>query len=257
MAIHASAIVDSKANIADDVEIGPWSIIGPGVTIGPGSWIGPHVIINGRTTIGRNNRIYQFNSIGEAPQDKKYAGEDTELVIGDNNLIREFCTINRGTVQDGGVTRIGNDNWIMAYIHIAHDCQLGNNIIMANNASLAGHVVIGDFAILSGFAQIHQFCEIGAHAFVSFSSLVNRSVPPYVTVSPEKSHPRGINTEGLRRRGYTAEQIQNVRRAYKVLYRAGNTLEEAREQIAAMAEDAPELQIMVDFIDQADRSIIR
>ncbi len=257
MAIHEMAIVDPQAKIADDVEIGPWSIIGPGVTIGAGSWIGPHVIINGRTTIGRNNRIYQFNSIGEAPQDKKYAGEDTELTIGDNNLIREFCTLNRGTLQDGGVTRIGNDNWIMAYVHIAHDCQLGNNIIMANNASLAGHVTIGDYAILSGFAQIHQFCEIGAHAFVSFSSLVNRSVPPYVTVSPEKSHPRGVNTEGLRRRGYTAEQIQNVRRAYRVLYRSGNTLEEAREILADMAKDAQELQIVVDFIDQADRSIIR
>lgn len=257
MGIHETAIVDPEASIADDVEIGPWSMIGPGVTIGPGSWIGPHVIINGRTTIGRNNRIYQFNSIGEAPQDKKYAGEDTELQIGDNNLIREFCTINRGTVQDGGATRIGNDNWIMAYIHIAHDCQLGNNIIMANNASLAGHVTIGDWAILSGFSQIHQFCEIGAHAFISFSSLVNRSVPPYVTVSPEKSHPRGVNTEGLRRRGYSAEQIQNVRRAYRVLYRSGNTLEEARQQIAEMAEKAEELQIMVDFIDQADRSIIR
>jgi len=257
MAIHQLALVDPQAKIADDVEIGPWSIIGPHVTIGAGSWIGPHVIINGRTSIGRNNRIFQFNSIGEAPQDKKYAGEDTELVIGDNNLIREFCTLNRGTVQDGGATRIGNDNWIMAYVHIAHDCQLGNNIIMANNASLAGHVTIGDYAILSGFAQIHQFCEIGAHAFVSFSSLVNRSVPPYVTVSPEKSHPRGVNTEGLRRRGYTPEQIQNVRRAYRVLYRSGNTLEEARETLAEMAKDAQELQIVVDFIDQADRSIIR
>lgn len=257
MAIHDSAIVDAKAKIADDVEIGPWSIIGPDVTIGAGSWVGPHVIINGRTTIGRNNRIYQFNSIGEAPQDKKYAGEDTELVIGDNNLIREFCTLNRGTLQDGGVTRIGNDNWIMAYVHIAHDCQLGDNIIMANNASLAGHVIIGDYAILSGFSQIHQFCEIGAHAFISFSSLVNRSVPPYVTVSPEKSHPRGVNTEGLRRRGYTPEQIQNVRRAYRVLYRSGNTLEEAKNIIAEMAVDAEELQMVVDFIDQADRSIIR
>lgn len=257
MAIHELAIVDPKAKIAADVEIGPWSIIGPDVTIGAGTWIGPHVIINGRTTIGRNNRIFQFNSIGEAPQDKKYAGEDTELVIGDNNLIREFCTLNRGTTQDGGVTRIGNDNWIMAYVHIAHDCQLGNNIIMANNASLAGHVTIGDFAILSGFSQIHQFCDIGAHAFISFSSLVNRSVPPYVTVSPEKSHPRGINAEGLRRRGYTAEQIQNVRRAYRVLYRSGNTLEEAKQKIMEMAREAPELQMVVDFIDQADRSIIR
>jgi UDP-N-acetylglucosamine acyltransferase len=257
MAIHERAIVDPAAKIADDVEIGPWSIIGPNVSIGEGSWVGPHVIITGHTTIGKNNRIFQFNSIGEAPQDKKYAGEATELIIGDNNLIREFCTLNRGTTQDGGVTRIGSDNWIMAYVHIAHDCSLGNNIIMGNNASLAGHVTIGDWAILSGFAQIHQFCDIGAHSFISFSSLVNRSVPPYVTVSPEKSRPRGINSEGLRRRGYTPEQIQNVRRAYRVLYRSGNTLEKAREEIAEMAGDAEELQMVVDFIDHADRSIIR
>lgn len=257
MAIHERAIVDPAAKIADDVEIGPWSIIGPNVSIGEGSWVGPHVIITGHTTIGKNNRIFQFNSIGEAPQDKKYAGEATELIIGDNNLIREFCTLNRGTTQDGGVTRIGSDNWIMAYVHIAHDCSLGDNIIMGNNASLAGHVTIGDWAILSGFAQIHQFCDIGAHSFISFSSLVNRSVPPYVTVSPEKSRPRGINSEGLRRRGYTPEQIQNVRRAYRVLYRSGNTLEKAREEIADMARDAQELQMVVDFIDHADRSIIR
>lgn len=255
--IHETAIVDPKAEIAEDVEIGAFSMIGPGVTIGPGSWIGSHVIITGKTTLGSNNRVFQFNSIGEAPQDKKYAGEDTELIIGDDNLIREFCTFNRGTVQDGGVTRIGNDNWIMAYVHIAHDCHLGDHIIMGNNASLAGHVTIGDWAILSGFAQIHQFCDIGAHSFISFSSLVNRSVPPYVTVSPEKSKPRGVNTEGLRRRGYSPEQIQNVRRAYRVLYRSGLPLEKARDEIASMAKDAEELQMVVDFIDHADRSIIR
>ncbi|NRB72365.1 MAG: acyl-ACP--UDP-N-acetylglucosamine O-acyltransferase [Xanthomonadales bacterium] len=255
--IHPTAIVDPAAQLADDVEIGPWSMIGPRVTIGAGSRIGPHVIINGRTTIGSGNQIFQFNSIGEVPQDKKYDGEDTELVIGDNNTIREFCTLNRGTIQDGGVTRIGNDNWIMAYVHIAHDCHLGDHIIMGNNASLAGHVTIGDWAILSGFAQIHQFCDIGAHSFISFSSLVNRSVPPYVTVSPDKSRPRGINSEGLRRRGYTPEQIQNVRRAYRILYRSGYTLEKARNEIESMAANAEELQMMVDFIDQADRSIIR
>jgi UDP-N-acetylglucosamine acyltransferase len=255
--IHETAIVDPAATLADDVEIGAWSIIGPDVTIGEGCWIGPHVIITGRTTLGRDNRVFQFNSIGEQPQDKKYAGEDTELVIGDRNLIREFCTLNRGTVQDGGVTRIGDDNWIMAYVHIAHDCQLGNHIIMGNNASLAGHVTVGDWAILSGFSQIHQFCEIGAHAFISFNALINRSVPPYVTVSPEKSHPRGVNTEGLRRRGFSSEQIQNVRRAYRVLYRSGHTLDKAREELADMATDAEELQIVVDFIDHAERSIIR
>ncbi|MEM1411663.1 MAG: acyl-ACP--UDP-N-acetylglucosamine O-acyltransferase [Pseudomonadota bacterium] len=255
--IHETAIVDPAAQIADDVEIGAYSVVGPKVTIGPGSWVGNHVVIAGRTTIGRNNRLFHFNSIGEAPQDKKYAGEDTELVIGDDNLIREFCTLNRGTEQDGGVTRIGNVNWIMAYVHIAHDCQLGDHIIMANNASLAGHVTVGDWAILSGFSQIHQFCDIGAHSFISFSSLVNRSVPPYVTVSPEKSKPRGVNTEGLRRRGYTPEQIQNVRRAYRILYRSGLPLEKARDELAEMAKDAEELQIVVDFIDHADRSIIR
>ncbi|KAA9129600.1 acyl-ACP--UDP-N-acetylglucosamine O-acyltransferase [Marinihelvus fidelis] len=257
MAIHERAIVDPAAQIADDVEIGPWSVIGPKVTVGAGTTIGPNVIIAGRTTIGRNNHIFQFNSIGDAPQDKKYAGEDTELVIGDGNTIREFCTINRGTVQDTGVTKIGDDNWIMAYVHIAHDCQLGDHIIMANNASLAGHVTIGNYAILSGFTQIHQFCDIGEHAFISFSSLVNRSVPPYVTVSPEKSHPRGMNTEGLRRRGFSAEQIQNVRRAYRILYRSGLPLDKAREELLALDEEDGEIRRLVDFIDHADRSIIR
>lgn len=257
MKAHETAIVDPAAQIADDVEIGPWSVIGPKVAIGPGCWIGPHVIVTGRTTIGRNNRIWQFNSIGDAPQDKKYAGEDTELVIGDDNTIREFCTINRGTAQDSGVTRIGNDCWIMAYVHIAHDCHLGDHVIMANNASLAGHVNIGDWAILSGFTQIHQFCDIGAHAFISFSSLVNRSVPPYVTVSPDKSRPRGINTEGLKRRGFTPEQIQNVRRAYRTLYRSGLPLEKAREELRTMDEENGEIRLLVDFIDHAERSILR
>lgn len=255
--IHATAVVDPAARLEDDVEIGPWSVIGPKVTLGAGCRIGPHVVITGRTTLGRNNQVFQFNSIGDAPQDKKYAGEDTELIIGDDNVIREFCTLNRGTVQDQGATRIGDRNLIMAYVHVAHDCVLGNDIIMGNNASLAGHVTIGDWAILSGFSQIHQFCDIGAHAFISFNSLVNRSVPPYVTVSPEKSKPKGVNTEGLRRRGYTPEQVQNVRRAYRVLYRSGLPLEQAREQIVEMAEDAEELRVLVEFFDQADRSIIR
>lgn len=257
MAIHERAIVDPAAVIADNVEIGPWSVIGPDVSIGAGTVIGPNVIVAGRTTIGANNHIFQFNSIGDAPQDKKYAGEDTELVIGNDNTIREFCTINRGTVQDTGVTRIGNNCWIMAYVHIAHDCQLGDNIIMANNASLAGHVHIGDWAILSGFTQIHQFCEIGEHAFISFSSLVNRSVPPYVTISPDKSRPRGVNTEGLKRRGFTPEQVQNVRRAYRIIYRSGLSLERAKEELAAMAEVDGEIQRFLDFFASADRSIIR
>ena len=257
MAIHPQAIVDPAAKIADDVEIGPWCVIGPNVSIGSGTVIKPNVMVSGHTTIGRNNTIYPFNSIGDAPQDKKYADEPTQLIIGDDNMIREFCTINRGTVQDDGITEIGNNNWIMAYVHIAHDCKIGNNTIMANNASLAGHVKVGDWAILSGFTQIHQFCHIGDHAFISFSSLVNRSVPPYVTVSPDKSRPRGVNTEGLRRRGFTPEQVQNVRRAYRILYRSGLSLEEARDQLEAMSAEQEELRILVDFIDHADRSIIR
>ncbi len=257
IAIDNRASIDPRAKIADDVTIGPWSVIDGEVEIGPGSVIGPHVVIKGPTKIGKNNTIYQFSSIGDDPQDVNYKDEPTELHIGDDNVIREFCTISRGTPAGGNVTHIGDRNFIMAYVHIAHDCKLGDNIIMANNASLAGHVKIGDWAILSGFTQIHQFCHIGEHSFISFSALVNRSVPPYVTVSPDKSRPRGVNTEGLRRRGYTPEQIQNVRRAYRVLYRSGLSLDEAREQLLEMSEDADEVRLMVEFIDTADRSIIR
>jgi UDP-N-acetylglucosamine acyltransferase len=257
MAIHPRAVVDPAAELAEDVEVGPWSVIGPKVRIGPGCTIAPNVIINGRTTIGANNHIHPFNSIGGDPQDKKYRGEDTELIIGDGNTIREYCTLHRGTAQDQGVTRIGDDNWIMSYVHVAHDCMIGNHTIFANNASLAGHVIIRDWVILGGFAQIHQFCEIGEHAFISFSALVNQSVPPYVTVSGEKSRPRGVNSEGLKRRGFTPEQVQNVRRAYRTLYRSGLTLEEARVQLAEMAESAGELRTLVDFIGQSERAIIR
>lgn len=249
MAIHPKALVDPQAEIADDVEIGPFSVIGPKVKIDAGSWLGPHVVITGRTTIGRNNRIFQFASLGEEPQDKKYAGEDTELVIGNDNVIRELCTFSRGTVQDTGVTRIGNDNWIMACVHIAHDCQLGDHIIMANNTSLAGHVSVGDWAILSGYSLIHQFCHVGAHSFTSFASHVNQSIPPYVTVSGEKAKARGVNTEGLRRRGYSKEQIQNVRRAYRILYRSSLGLGEATEQLREMAKTSPEVMVLTEFLD--------
>ena len=201
--------------------------------------------------------MFQFASLGEIPQDKKFAGEDTELVIGDGNTIREFCTLNCGTVQGGGVTRIGDDNWIMAYVHVAHDCVIGNHTIFANNASLAGHVTIGDHAILGGFALIHQFCEVGEHAFISFASHVNQSVPPYVTVSGEKANVKGINTEGLKRRGYTTEQIQNIRRAYRTLYRSGLSLDEARGALQEMAEKADEIRLMVDFLSHVERGIIR
>ena len=255
--IHDTALVDPAAQLADDVEIGAFSIVGPRVSIGPGSWIGPHVVVTGRTTIGRKTRIFQFASIGEEPQDKKYAGEDTELIIGDNNTIRELCTFSRGTVQGGGKTVIGNDNWIMACVHIAHDCVLGDNIIMANNASLAGHVTVGNWAILSGYSLIHQFCNVGEHSFTSFASHVNQSIPPYVTVSGEKARPKGVNTEGLKRRGYTPEQIQQVRRAYKVLYRSGLSLEEAKVKLAEMADGHDEIKPLVAFLETTVKSFIR
>jgi len=255
--IHDKALVDARAKIADDVEIGAFSIIGPNVTIEPGCWIGPHVVITGRTTIGKNTRIFQFASMGEEPQDKKYGGEDTELIIGENNTIRELCTFSRGTVQGGGKTVIGNNNWIMACVHIAHDCRLGDNIIMANNASLAGHVTVGDHAILSGYSLIHQFCSIGEHSFTSFASYVNQSIPPFVTVAGEKARVKGINSEGLKRRGFTAAQINQVRRAYKTLYRESLSLEEATARLKAMAVESPEIQPLVDFLNLAERGIIR
>jgi UDP-N-acetylglucosamine acyltransferase len=255
--IHPTALVDPAAELADDVEVGAFSIVGPNVTIGPGSTVGPHVVVTGRTTIGRNTRIFQFSSIGEEPQDKKYAGEDTELIIGDNNTIRELCTFSRGTVQGGGKTIIGNNNWIMACVHIAHDCILGDNIIMANNASLAGHVTVGDWAILSGYSLIHQFCNVGEHSFTSFASHVNQSIPPYVTVSGEKARAKGINSEGLKRRGFTPEQIQQVRRAYRVLYRSGLRLEEAREKLDEMAAEHEEVRPLIEFLDTTEKSFIR
>jgi UDP-N-acetylglucosamine acyltransferase len=255
--IHETALVDPAAEIADDAEIGPFSVIGPKVRIGAGSWIGAHVVVTGRTTIGENTRIFHSASMGEEPQDKKYGGEDTELVIGDNTTIREMCTFSRGTVEGGGKTVVGNNNWIMACVHIAHDCILGDNIIMANNTSLAGHVTIGDWAILSGYSLIHQFCTVGEHSFTSFASYVNRSIPPYVTVSGEKAKARGVNTEGLRRRGYSAEQIQQIRRAYKLLYRSGIPLDEAVQKLCEMASEHDEIKPLVDFMDITEKSFIR
>ncbi len=257
MTIHPTALIDPKADLADDVEVGAFSIVDAKVRIDCGSRIGPHAVLTGRTTIGKNNHIFQFTSIGEAPQDMKYAGEDTELIVGDNNTIRELCTFSRGTAQGGGITRIGNNNWIMACVHIAHDCVLGDNIIMSNNASLAGHVTVGDHAILSGYSLIHQFCTIGEHSFTSFASHVNRSIPPYVTVSGEKAKVKGINSEGLKRRGYTAAQINHVRRAYKALYREGRTLDEAKVILLEMSEEAPEVKPLLNFLNSAERGIIR
>lgn len=255
--IHPTAIIDPKAQLAPDVEIGAYSIIGPDVTIDSGTRIGAHVVIEGPTAIGKNNQIYQFASLGAAPQDKKYAGEPTRLEIGDDNTIREFCTFNRGTVQDAGATRIGNDNWIMAYVHIAHDCQVANHTILANNSSLAGHVHVADYAILGGFTLVHQFCKIGAHVITAVNSVIFKDVPPYVTAAGYDAAPHGINSEGLKRRGFSAERIAAIKRAYKTLYRAGLSLEEARAALVEQCKDAPDLNILLDFLTTSTRGIIR
>jgi UDP-N-acetylglucosamine acyltransferase len=255
--IHATAIVDPGAALAADVEIGPYSIIGPHVEIGPGCVVGPHAVIKGHTRIGANNRIFQFVSLGEIPQDKKYNNEPTRLEIGDGNVIREFCTFNCGTVQDGGVTRLGNDNWIMAYVHLAHDCQVGNHTILANNSQLAGHVTVGDYAILGGFTGVHQFCRIGAHAITGGSSLVLKDVPPYVTASGNPVQPYGINSEGLKRRGFSADTITGLKRAYKALYRSGDTLEQALAALGQQVSECPEIQPLIDFLSVPGRGIIR
>jgi len=257
MAIHPTAIVDPAARLADDVEIGAYSIIGPHVEIDSGTWVGPHVVINGHTRIGKNNKIYQFCSLGEAPQDKKYAGEPTRLEIGDNNTIREFCTFNIGTSQDVGVTRVGNDNWIMAYVHIAHDCQLGDHIIMANNATLAGHVHLGDWVILGGFTTVHQFVIVGEHAMTAFASAVAQDVPPFVMAHGNRAEPAGINTEGMKRRGFSPEAIRQVRQAYKTLYRQSLGFDEAREKILQQACDYAELAPFTRFFALSERGIIR
>lgn len=255
--IHDTAIIDPSAIIADSVKIGAYSIIGANVEIGANCEIGPHVVINGPTKIGENNRIYQFSSVGEDPQDKKYAGEATLLEIGDNNLIRESVTINRGTVQGGGVTKIGNDNWIMAYVHIAHDCIVGNDNIIANNASLAGHVVIADFVILGGFSLISQFNRIGSYAFSAMSSVISRNIPPYVLVSGHMAKPIGVNVEGLRRRKFTDEQIKNIKQAYKLVYRSGLRIEEAVARLEVLSQSQPELVILSAFLNAQQGSIIR
>jgi UDP-N-acetylglucosamine acyltransferase len=251
--IHPTAIVDPSARVMAGVTVGPYSVIGAEVEIDEGTWVGPHVVINGPTRIGRDNRIFQFCSLGEAPQDKKYAGEHTWLEIGDRNVIREYCTFNRGTVQGAGATRVGHDNWIMAYVHIAHDCQVGSNTIFANGASLAGHVLIEDWAILGGFALIYQFCRVGAHSLCAFGSHVRKDVPPYVVVSGQPAEPHGLNTEGMRRRGVPAETASRLRQAYRTLYRDGLNLEEARARLAEMAADTPEVGLLLRFIEAESR----
>lgn len=239
------------------VSVGPYAVIGTGVRIGAGSTVGAHAVLKGPATIGRENRIFQFASIGEDPQDKKYRGEPTQLAIGDRNTFREFCTINRGTAQDEGVTRIGNDNWIMSYVHVAHDCVVGNEVIFSNNATLAGHVQVGDHVICSGFSAVHQFCRLGAHSFLGGFAAVTRDVPPYVIVGGQPTAPHGINSEGLKRRGFTADQLRNLKEAYRILYREQLQLSEARERLAVLAETQPELRLLVDFIDKSERSLIR
>ncbi|MCP5090397.1 MAG: acyl-ACP--UDP-N-acetylglucosamine O-acyltransferase [Gammaproteobacteria bacterium] len=255
--IHPTAIISENVGIATDVSIGPYVVIGDGVTIGGGTRIDSHVVINGPTKIGENNHIYQFASIGDDPQDKKYANEATSLVIGNRNTIREFCTISRGTTQDRGETTIGDDNWIMAYVHIAHDCVVGNKTIMANNTTLAGHVHVGDWVICGGFSGIHQFCKIGAHAFLGMYCGVNRDVPAYTMVSGQPAVPRGINSEGLKRREFSAEQIRNIKNAYRLTFRKGKKLSEAIEEIAVLCEQQPELKLYLDSLRSSERGVVR
>ena len=255
--IHSTAIIAPSAELATDVEIGPYAIIGEGVQIDSGTSIGPHSIIKGPTRIGKNNRIFQFGSIGEDPQDKKYRGEVTQLEIGDGNVIREFVTIHRGTLQDQGITRVGNGNLLMAYTHVAHDCAVGNNVIMANAASLAGHVRVDDFAILGGFSLVHQFCRIGQYSFAAMGSVINRDILPYVMVGGSPTKPHGINSVGLERQGFGTEALRNIRKAYKIIYKSGLKLDEALQSLSEMAAEAPEVLCLVEFLQQTGRSIIR
>ncbi|WP_246480654.1 acyl-ACP--UDP-N-acetylglucosamine O-acyltransferase [Motiliproteus sediminis] len=255
--IHPSAIIDPSAQIADNVEIGPWTLIGPDVVIGEGTQIASHVVVKGPTQIGRNNRIFQFATVGEECQDKKYAGEPTRLVIGDNNVIREGCTLHRGTIQDHSLTQIGSGNLLMAYVHVAHDCIVGDNCILANNVALAGHVKVGDFAILGGFTAVHQFCQIGAHVMCGAGTVVLQDVPAYVMANGNTATPHGINSEGLKRRGFGSDEIRALRQAYKLIYRKGLKLDEALAQIVAMQADCDALTPLVTSLQQASRGIIR
>jgi UDP-N-acetylglucosamine acyltransferase len=255
--IHSTAIVEKGAEIGAEVEIGPYTVIGPHVRIGPRCRIGPHAVITGHTSIGADNRIFQFVSLGEIPQDKKYGGEPTRLEIGSRNVIREFCTFNCGTVQDLGVTRLGDDNWIMAYVHLAHDCQVGNHTVFANNAQLAGHVRVDDYAILGGFTEVHQFCRIGAHSITALGTVVLHDVPPFLMASDNTARPYGINVEGLKRRGFSATTITHLKRAYKTLYKSRLTLEQARSELARQVADCPEVQVLVDFLAASQRGIVR
>ncbi|KFN49633.1 acyl-ACP--UDP-N-acetylglucosamine O-acyltransferase [Arenimonas composti] len=255
--IHPSAQIDPGARVGEGVQVGAYAVIGPEVEIGDGCRIGAHAVITGPTRMGRGNVIHSHATIGNDPQDKKFRGERTELVIGDGNTFFEFTTVSRGTADGGGTTRIGDDNWIMAYVHIAHDVRIGDHCILANNATLAGHAVLGDWAILGGFAGIHQFCKIGAHAFIGMGSLVNADVPPFVMVADRYASPRGINSEGLKRRGFEPERIAAIKRAYRALYMSGKPLAEVREQLADAAGDSADVQLMLDFIEHSERGLLR
>ncbi len=260
--IHPTALVDAGAELASTVQVGPYAVIGASVRIAEGTRIGAHCVIDGPCSIGRDNTVHAHACLGGAPQDMKYKGEPTELVIGDRNTIREFCTFNRGTVQDTGVTRVGDDNWIMAYVHIAHDVQVGNRTILANNATLAGHVHIGDWVLVGGLTGVHQFCRIGAHAMTGFQSHVNQDVPPFMMVHGHPLSVTGFNVEGLRRRGFSRDRIAQVKRMHRLLYRDGLTLDAAKKAIAALSSQAPEggdtdLQLMLEFMAASTRGIAR
>jgi UDP-N-acetylglucosamine acyltransferase len=255
--IHPSAIVDPSARLAKGVAVGPFSVIGPKVEIGEDSWIGAHVVLDGNIRIGRRNRIFHFASIGAPPQDKKYAGEETLVEIGDDNTIREYVTINRGTVHDAGATRVGNNNWVMAYVHFAHDCQIGNHTIFANACQLAGHVTVGDWAIFGATTLVHQFVHVGAHAFTGMGTYLPQDLPPYVTAAGNMAKPYGINSEGLKRRGFSAETINALKRAYRTLYRKGFGLEEARRELEAQVAECPQVALITDFLRNSKRGIIR
>ncbi len=255
--IHPQAIVDPSARLAEDVEVGPWTLIGPDVEIGAGTRIASHVVIKGPTRIGEGNQIFQFATVGEDCQDKKYAGEPTRLEIGDHNVIREGCTIHRGTVQDEGVTRIGSHNLLMAYAHVAHDCVVGDNIILANNTALAGHVHVGDHAILGGFTAVHQFCHIGAHVMCGAGTVVLKDIPAYVMATGNSARPHGINLEGLRRRGFDADALNALRRAYKALYRKGLTVDQALQELRVLAQEQAAVQLLIESLETSTRGIIR
>ncbi len=257
MSIDHRAVIDPSARIGANVTIGPFCVIGANVEIGDDTWVGPHVVISGPTRIGKKNRFFQFSSIGEIPQDKKYRGESSVLEIGDNNTVREYVSINRGTDDGGGITRIGNDNWLMAYIHIAHDCLVGNGVTMANAASLAGHVRVDDYAILGGFTLVHQFCSIGSYSFCGMGSAISKDVPPYVMASGNPAQPHGLNIEGLKRRNTDKDAMSALREAYRIIYRSGHTVKEAKVHLTGLAEKYEQVAMMMKFIETSERGILR